>query len=150
VESVRRQDHAPIQNVSARSDAKPVSTFADRALARKEGVDDSSLCEAIRRAANGLVDADVGKFLIKQRVARKNEGRSGGFRTIIFYQQGDRAVFLHLFAKSDKGNLTKAEAAAYRDFAKELATIKAERIKVLVDLKKWIEIDDENDQEKIS
>lgn len=55
-------------------------------LTRKEGIDDLSLYQAVQRAEKGLIDATIGKFLIKQRVARRNEGRSGGFRTIIFYQ----------------------------------------------------------------
>ena len=119
-------------------------------LARKAGVDDLNLCDAIDRADNGLVDASIGKFLIKQRIGRKNEGRSGGFRTIVFYRQGDRAIFLHLFAKNDRGNLTSTELAAYREFAKHLAMLTIEQIRKLVEQEKWIEIDDEYDKEKIS
>ena len=114
-------------------------------LVRKAGVDDLSLREAIARAERGLIDAAIGKFLIKQRVARRNEGRSGGFRTIAFHQPGDRAVFLHLFAKNEKGNLTDAELATYREFAKHLATLTAEQIRKLVEQKKWIEIGNEDD-----
>ena len=114
-------------------------------LARKAGVDDRSLREAIARADKGLVDATIGKFLIKQRVAWQNEGRSGGFRTIAFHRQGDRAVYLHLFAKNAQGNLTAAELAAYREFAKHLANLTAEQIGKLVEQKKWIEIGNEDD-----
>ena len=114
-------------------------------LARKAGVDDRSLREAIARADKGLVDVTIGKFLIKQRVARQNEGRSGGFRTIAFHRQGDRAVYLHLFAKNAQGNLTAAELAAYREFAKHLANLTAEQIGKLVEQKKWIEIGNEDD-----
>ncbi len=109
-------------------------------LARKEGLADASLREAVDRADQGLIDANIGRFLIKQRVARRNEGRSGGFRTIIFYRERDRAVFLHLFAKNDKGNLTNTELAAYRDFTKALAELKAEQVGRLVREKMWIEI----------
>lgn len=109
--------------------------------AKRQGIDDSSLREAIARAERGLIDASIGKFLIKQRVARRNEGRSGGFRTIVFYRERNRAVFLHLFAKSDKGNLSSTELAAYRDFAKVLTELTAEQIKALVELNKWIEIE---------
>jgi hypothetical protein len=79
--------------------------------------------------------------LIKQRVARRNEGRSGGYRTIVFYQQGHRAVFLHLFAKSDKGNLTNDELAAYRSFAKHLADLTAHQVRALIDQVKWLELE---------
>ncbi len=110
-------------------------------LARKERIDDLTLCEAINRADKGLVDATLGKFLIKQRVARPNEGRSGGYRTIVFYRQDNRAVFLHLFAKNDKGNLTHDELAAYRDFAKHLAELTVQQIKMLIERAMWIEIE---------
>jgi hypothetical protein len=113
-------------------------------LARKEGINDQSLCEAIARAEKGLVDATIGKFLIKQRVARLSEGRSGGFRTIAFHRQGDRAVFLHLFAKNTQGNLTSAELVAYREFAKQLAAVTTEQISKLIEQKRWIEIGNEN------
>lgn len=38
-------------------------------FARREGLKDSRLREAIARAERGLVDADLGGSLIKQRVA---------------------------------------------------------------------------------
>jgi hypothetical protein len=61
-------------------------------FARKERLDDSRLCEAVARAASGLVDADIGGNLIKQRVARAGGGRSGGYRTIIAYRVAHRSV----------------------------------------------------------
>ena len=51
--------------------------------ARRSGLSDDALREAVDRAEAGTVDADLGGGLIKQRVARSGEGRSGGFRTII-------------------------------------------------------------------
>jgi hypothetical protein len=93
-------------------------TFSKQA--RKEGVADDELRGAIDRAEKGLVDADLGGNLIKQRVARPNEGRSGGFRTIVAYRRGVRAVFLHMFAKSKRANITDTELEIYKDFAAEL------------------------------
>jgi len=47
-------------------------------FARREGIDEERLSEAVDRAERGLVDADLGGGLIKQRVARKGQGRRGG------------------------------------------------------------------------
>ncbi|WP_447415009.1 type II toxin-antitoxin system RelE/ParE family toxin, partial [Clostridium perfringens] len=47
---------------------------------RRERISDADLKEAIERAERGLIDADLGGGLIKQRVARPGQGRSGGFR----------------------------------------------------------------------
>jgi len=55
-------------------------------FARRERISDASLCEAIRRAERGLIDADLGGGVIKQRVARAGQGRSGGFRVLIAYR----------------------------------------------------------------
>jgi hypothetical protein len=61
--------------------------------ARKNGIGDDDLREAVRRAERGLTDGDLGKFLIKQRIARLNEGRSGGFRAILVHRKGGRPCF---------------------------------------------------------
>jgi hypothetical protein len=50
---------------------------------RRERISEWKLCDAIARAEKGLVDADLGGRVIKQRVARKGHGKSGGFRTLI-------------------------------------------------------------------
>jgi hypothetical protein len=74
-------------------------------FARRERIDDASLREAVDRIARGLVDADLGSGVFKQRVARKGQGRSGGYRTLIAYRSGDFSVFLFGFAKSDRENI---------------------------------------------
>ena len=74
-------------------------------FARREGIPPESLIEAIERAEKGSVDADLGGGVIKQRVARRGEGRSGGYRTIIAYRTARRAIFLFGFAKSNRENI---------------------------------------------
>jgi hypothetical protein len=66
---------------------------------RQEGIADKTLSKAIGSAEGGLVDADLGGGLIKQRVARPGQGKRGGFRTIVAYRRGSRAVFLFGFAQ---------------------------------------------------
>jgi hypothetical protein len=83
-------------------------------FARREGIADSSLIEAIRRAERGLIDADLGGGLIKQRVARKGQRRSGGYRVIVAYRAHGRAVFLYAFAKNDLENIGADELTELR------------------------------------
>ena len=71
-------------------------------FARRERIADRSLTEAIERAERGLVDAD----LIKQRIARAGQGRSGGYRTLIAYHAGGRAVFLYATRVSERTSPT--------------------------------------------
>ena len=94
---------------------KPFARFA-----RKAGLDDEVLRQAIDAAERGLVDADLGGGVIKQRVARQGGGKSGGFRTIVLFRDGERAFFVHGFAKSDLGNIRADELAAFRMLASHL------------------------------
>jgi hypothetical protein len=79
--------------------------FSIRASARRWG------------AARGLIDADLGGGVIKQRVARPGRGRSGGYRVLLAYRAGTRSVFVFGFAKSERANIDDAELATLRDIA---------------------------------
>ncbi len=87
-------------------------------FARREGITNARLCNAVVRAERGLIDADLGGGVIKQRVARAGQGRSGGFRTILLYRAAERSVFVYGFAKSGKADLTDDELAVYRRLAR--------------------------------
>ena len=64
------------------------------------------------------MDADLGGGVIKQRVARPGQGRSGGFRMLIAYRAKVRSVFLFGFAKSARGNINDDELATAREIAR--------------------------------
>ncbi len=70
-------------------------------FARKARLEDEILRKAVADAERGLVDADLGGGVIKQRIARQGGGKSGGFRTIILFRLGERAFFVHGFAKNE-------------------------------------------------
>lgn len=72
---------------------------------------------AIRNANRGLIDADLRGGVIKQRVARKGEGKSGGFRTLILFKVGELAFFVHGFAKNDRANIEVDELLAFKKLA---------------------------------
>lgn len=86
-------------------------------FARKQGIADKALLEAVERAEQGLVDADLGGGVIKQRVARPGRGKSGGFRTIVLYRTAERAFFVYGFAKSDRDNIDDDEEAMFKKAA---------------------------------
>lgn len=97
-------------------------------FARRERIADSALREAVKRAAAGLIDADLGGGVIKQRVARPGEGRSGGFRILIAYRRNFRSVFLYGFAKSERDNIDDEELETARDIAKGWLAASADQI----------------------
>ena len=103
-----------------------------RRFQRKEGLKDDALCEAIRRAERWLVDAKLGRGLIKQRAARRGQGRSGGFRVIVAYRPSARAVFLYGFAKNEKDNIADDELAALRQIAADLLGARHDRLQAMI------------------
>jgi len=85
--------------------------------ARREQIKDRSLREAVLRAEQGLVDADLGGNIIKQRMARTGQRRSGGYRTLVAFRSKARAVFLYGFAKNERDNIDREELATLREIA---------------------------------
>ena len=103
-----------------------MQTFKTKAFARfadREGLEDAVLCETVRRAREGLIDADLGGGVIKQRIGRRGGGRSGGFRTIMLFRRGTLAFFVYGFAKSGRKNLRRDELATYRLLADEYLSL---------------------------
>lgn len=93
---------------------------------RKDRIAHLELRDAIARAEQGSVDADLGGGVIKQRINRGGMGRSRGARAIIVIWSGELAVFVHFFAKSDMSNIAAHELDAFRMFAKLVRKIAPE------------------------
>ncbi len=89
-------------------------------FAKRVQLSDEQLLDAVKRAERGLIDADLGGSVIKQRIARPGEGRSGGFRSVILYRRGDRAFFIYGFAKSCNDNLRPGELDQFRKLAQHV------------------------------
>jgi hypothetical protein len=114
-------------------------------FARQEKIADRGLREAIERAERGLIDADLGGGLIKQRVARQGQGRSGGYRAIIAYRLGHRTIFIFGLAKNDRENFTENELESARDIGKIWIPASEEQIALGVQDGQLIEV--QNDKE---
>lgn len=100
--------------------------------ARQERLEDHSLRDAIERVERGLVDADLGGGIIKQRVARTRQGRSGGYRLLIAYRSGKRAVFLYGFAKSERDNIEADELETIKEIGAAWLETKKERLEYAI------------------
>ncbi|WP_128095175.1 type II toxin-antitoxin system RelE/ParE family toxin [Brucella pituitosa] len=111
-------------------------------FARKQRITDVALIEAVRRAERGQIDADLGGGVIKQRVARAGQGKSGGFRTIILYRQERRAFFVFGFAKNEQANIEDVEEVQFKKMAKELLALSNEQMALLIERGRFSEVDD--------
>jgi hypothetical protein len=116
--------------------------------ARKEGISDDSLREAIERAGRGLVDANLGGHLIKQRVARQGRGRSGGYRVLIAFSAGRRSVFLYGFAKNERGNIDPVELADLKFLAERLLNFTASEMETALRQGELNEVASDGSEEK--
>jgi hypothetical protein len=101
---------------------------AFRRFQRRENIADAVLCTAVESARKGLVDAVLGGEIVKQRVARKGQGKSGGFRVLIALRDRRRAVFLYGFAKSERANISSRQLADLKLYANRWLELDEERI----------------------
>ena len=87
-------------------------------FARKARISDAELWKAAQLANQGLIDADLGGGVVKQRIARAGGGKSGGSRSILLFRKNDRAVYVYGFEKKDLGNIRSNELEAFRELAR--------------------------------
>ena len=92
-------------------------------FAKSEAIDDAKLAAAVAGAEKGLIDADLGGGLIKLRIARSGQGKRGGWRSIIAYRTGERAIFLFGFAKSDRDNIDPRQTADFKAAAQDVLAL---------------------------
>ena len=109
--------------------------------ARKQGLTSSSLCAAVRQMAAGLYDADLGGGLLKKRIARPGQGKSGGFRTLVATNKGARWVFLFGFPKNERSNIDKDEEQALKTLAAHLMSLTAQALDKAQRAGELIEVD---------
>jgi hypothetical protein len=89
-------------------------------FAKKESLTNQDLLEAVDLANRGLISANLGGGLIKQRISRVGQGKSGGFRTIIIFKTGEKAFFVYGFAKNQQANISEKELKALKKLANQL------------------------------
>ena len=110
---------------------------------RKERISKTALVEAVDRVISGLVDAELGGGLVKQRVARPGQVKRGGYRTIIAYRAGERAVFRFGFAKNAKDNIAPDDLAHWRLIGADLLAASETAIEHAIAEDEMMEILDE-------
>jgi hypothetical protein len=113
---------------------------------RREHVTGAMLLQAIRNLEEGLSTTNLGSSLFKVRVARKGQGKSGGYRTLIVYRQGDRAIVIYGFKKSDVDNIADDELTFFRELAATLLALAAEQIEIAIENEELYKIEEEFDE----
>ena len=103
-------------------------------------VTDAMLCDAAKEIEAGLVDARLGGFLLKKRVAAPGRGKRGSYRTIVGHRQSDRLIFGHGFAKNETDNITKKEKEALRKLCDVYMLADDKKLAEMIELKQILEV----------
>ena len=93
--------------------------------ARKESLTTRALCEAVSEMESGLYEADLGGGLLKKRIARPGQGKSGSFRTLVATNKGNKWFFVFGFPKNVRSNIDKDEEVALKKLASHLLSLSA-------------------------
>ncbi len=93
--------------------------------------------EAIKEITHGASDP-LGHKLYKKRIGGTGRGKSGAYRAITYYRDGSLLIFIELFSKNDKENITDKEKQELILLSKELDLLTKEKIDSLVRSNKFI------------
>lgn len=107
--------------------------------ANKVGLKDEILIETLDRffqlSRDEQLKYSLGAGLYKLRIAtNEGRGKSGGSRSILAFKKDNGIYWLHLFAKSDKGNVTTSELKKLKQLADIMLGLSHEQINKLIDL----------------
>ena len=106
----------------------------------KQKISGNELDIALSELQGGNFEANLGGHVYKKRIRFEGQGKRGSGRTIICYKKGDRAIFIHGFAKNEKSNLSRKELDAFKELSKILFGMSEEEIAIVVDNGDFIEV----------
>jgi hypothetical protein len=110
-------------------------------FARKEDIEDGELKAIVNDVLEtGQAEANLGGDVYKVRVARPGEGKSGGYRVIVYFRSGDRTFYVYGFAKSSQGNIGQRELRNHKEAARILFILADEQLDKLVKSGDFIEV----------
>jgi len=73
--------------------------------AKKISLTNKSLFDSAFEVADKNVEASLGKKVFKKRIAIEGEGKRGGARTIVAFQEGNNLIYMYGFRKNKSANI---------------------------------------------
>ena len=115
--------------------------------AKKDKVSDALLSDTLNdflsMGTNGQQKLSLGTGLYKLRLAAKEgRGKSSGSRSILAFKNDSRVVWLHLFSKNEKGNVSISELKKLKLLSNILLEITDDEIAKLVELGELYEVNE--------
>jgi hypothetical protein len=108
--------------------------------ARKEDITDDELRAIIPQLEENNPDANLGGDVYKMRIARPGEGKSGGYRVLVYFRIGERTFFVHGFAKSDLPNIKGKQLEGCKVSAKRFLSYTEKQLETLIKIGELTEI----------
>jgi len=114
-------------------------------FADKENITDGELREMVNQLEAGQArqqvgGSDLGGGVYKIRVARPGEGKSSGYRVIVFFRSKERTFYVYGFAKSDRANVSQKELKALKETAKKYFSMTTDQLRDRIERGKFIEL----------
>ena len=111
-------------------------------FASKEGITDGELREAVNQLEAGQADADLGGGVYKIRLARPGEGKSGGYRVIVFFRSENKTFYQYAYPKSSRSNIDQKELRSYKRLAKLRFAMSDRELADAINAGEFIEIEE--------
>jgi hypothetical protein len=107
-------------------------------FAAKEGIQDGELKDMANIPEQA--EANLGGGVYKVRLARPGAGKSGGYRVIVYFRNGERTFYVYGFAKSVRTNIRQKELKGHKKMATINLSLTDEQLKRRIETGQWIEI----------
>lgn len=101
---------------------------------------------AVAEIGQGLVDANLGGYVAKKRVALGGRGKSGGVRTLLAFKIRDKAFFLYGFAKNQQSNITDKALKALKLLAAKLLAYDSRQVATAIAAQELFEVKEDDDE----
>ncbi len=112
---------------------------------RKSKIDNESLLSAIKNI-DSENNVDLGSGLYKVRVARLNQGKSGGYGTLLVYKRERLALFVYGFSKNERDNISAKEVSILKKQAKQILEFEMKQIKHAITCGDFIKLESKNER----
>ena len=122
---------------------KRLSTKWFKKWSKKVKLDNDDLLGAISDLEDRLSTTNLGSHLYKVRVKREHSGKSSGFRTMIVYQENEKAIFLYGFGKNEKENIDKSELHYFKKLGNDLLALNSDQLEASIRQKILFDLEEE-------
>ena len=106
----------------------------------KNGLSDWALAKAVAEMEQGLIDADLGGYVFKKRVAFPGRGKRSGVRVIVATKKVDRWFFLYGFGKNERDNISNKELKVFQEMAVDLLRLNDRQVDLALSEGEFVEV----------